>query len=155
MSQLQPAAPAGPSAEELLARRIAESIDYTHRKGRRFRTSATTIHLASLTMTGAATVILGLADLSLLVGVGLTLTGLTSVLNAFEPFFNYRSRWIIMEDGRAKLHRLREDLAFQAATSTTGHLSLEQLRDLHERSQQIWAEMSSAWITERRKGQHL
>lgn len=137
--------------EELLAARIDESLEYTRRKGRRFKTGATTVHMASLLMTGTATVLLGLADMSPLVGVGLTLTGLTTVIGAFEPFFNYRSRWVIMEDGRAKLHRLKEDLKFQSATSPDGRLSREQLEELHERSQHVWTEMSNAWVSERRR----
>jgi hypothetical protein len=97
-------------------------------------------------MTAAATVLLGLAEMSPIVGVALALTALTALVNGLDSFFNFRSRWVIMEEGQAEFHRLDSDLDF---AERSGDLDDSVLRRSHESYQQIWRSMSAQWIESR------
>jgi hypothetical protein len=97
-------------------------------------------------------VILGLSELNVPVGIAFTLTALVTLSNAIEPFFNLRGRWIIMEDGQARFHRLQADIEFAMANSANGRPAQDEVQEFHERFQTIWTSMSDAWIAERRRG---
>jgi len=111
----------------------------THARKGAFRASATTIKLVSLGMSAAATIILGLVELTKPVAAAFILTALVTLLNALEAYFNFRSRWIIMEEGQARFHRLKDDLEFALTTSSPGGLPEPDLHRFHDRFQEILA----------------
>ena len=41
-----------------------------------------------------------LQDLDFWSGLGFSLVALVTVINAVEPFFNWRSRWVLMEEAQ-------------------------------------------------------
>jgi hypothetical protein len=48
-------------------------------------------------LSGASTIILGVQNLDFRAGLGFALVALTTVVAAVEPFFNWRSRRLLME----------------------------------------------------------
>lgn len=48
--------------------------------------------VAALTLSAAATIILGVQDLDFWAGLGFSLVALATAVSAVEPFFNWRSR---------------------------------------------------------------
>jgi hypothetical protein len=96
------------------ALRVREQIvlgsTYARRKKRSFRLFASSVQGISLFLAAASTVILGLQDLNLWAGLAFSLVAIITVINAIEPFFNWRSRWILMEEGQHRFYRLQDDL---------------------------------------------
>jgi hypothetical protein len=141
------------SPDELLAwlqGRIAEALSYTRLRRRRFRRGSIAVRLLSLVLSGASTVILGLQNLTFWASLAFSLVAVTTVLSAVEPFFNWRSRWVLMEDMQARLHRLDNDLTYLVAKTGADGLAPTQLDPYFERLQGIWEETSSAWLESRR-----
>ena len=141
------------SPDELLAwlqARIAEALSYTRIRRRRFRRGSVAVRLLSLLLSGASTVILGLQNLTFWASLAFSLVAVTTVLSAVEPFFNWRSRWVLMEDMQARLHRLDNDLTFLVAKTGADGLPPDQLDPYFQRLQGIWEETSTAWLESRR-----
>jgi hypothetical protein len=127
-------------------------IRWAQPRKRRFRSAASLTRLAILTLSAASTVILGLQDLDYWASLGFTLVALSTVVTAMEPFFNWRSRWIMMEEAQYELRRIRDELDYLLATHSADALQREQVDPLFAREQQVWRHTSTRWLDERRRG---
>jgi hypothetical protein len=139
-----------PVAARRLETRIAESIVYTRHRRASFRRWASAIRIATVGFSATATVILGLQDLDAWTGLAFSLTALVTTFSALEPFFNFRSIWVLLEEAQAQHHRLHDDLKFYLSQTPDNALDATVLQSYHERFQTIWSDMSSKWIQERR-----
>ncbi len=99
---IQSAVPnAGLTTDELahdLLTRIETANRYARTRKSRFRRSSTLLRLTALTLSATSTIILGLQNLGFWAGLGFSLVAVTTVVNAVEPFFAWRSRWVLMEE---------------------------------------------------------
>jgi hypothetical protein len=58
-----------------------------------------------------------LQDLDFWTGLGFALIALATAENTFEPFFAWRSRWVLMEEAQYEFYRLRDDATFDPGLS--------------------------------------
>ncbi|WP_229821380.1 MULTISPECIES: DUF4231 domain-containing protein [Streptomyces] len=140
--------PASDGARFLLAK-IRSGNDYARSRKRTFRRSASVIKVASLALSAGSTVILGLQDLNLWASVAFTLVALVTLLGAVEPFFNWRSRWILMEEAQYRFQRLADELEYLMAATPEQELSYESLRPVFDQYQEVWASLSERWLENR------
>jgi hypothetical protein len=138
------------AAARRLETRIAASIDYTRARRGFFRGWASALRIATVGLSAVATVILGLQNLDTWTGVAFSLIAVVTALSALEPFFNFRSIWVLLEEAQARHHRLQDDLAFYLSQTTNDSLDQAVLEGFHGRFQQIWNDMESRWLQERR-----
>jgi hypothetical protein len=103
-------------------------------------------------VSAASTVILGLQDLGFWAGLGFSLVALSTVVAAVEPFFNWRSRWILIGDTQYQLRRIRDELDFLLATHDDQGLQRKDVEPFFERTQAVWRQTSTRWLDERRRG---
>lgn len=89
---------------------VVDGIGWARRRKARFRRSASAIRAASLALSVGSTIILGLQHLNFWTGLAFSLVAVGTLVSAVEPFFNWRSRWILMEEARYRLQRIRESL---------------------------------------------
>jgi hypothetical protein len=61
--------------------------------------------VASLILSGASTIILGLQNLDFWTELGFSLVAIATRVNALEPFFAWRSRWVLMEETQYRFYR--------------------------------------------------
>jgi hypothetical protein len=108
--------------------------------------------VTSLAFSAASTVILGLQDLDFWTGLGFALIALVTAVNTFEPFFAWRSRWVLMEEAQYEFYRLRDDAIFYMAATPTDQLDPDKVRALFDQYQGIWDRLSSRWLEFRRAG---
>ncbi|MFM7235725.1 MAG: SLATT domain-containing protein [Cyanobium sp.] len=97
---------------ELLQSYLEESIKDIRRKRKMNRQRATFIKLLILCLSGGATVLLGL-DIGMnaqlpMKNLAFAFTASVTVLNALEPFFNYRALWVEHERANASLYQLKD-----------------------------------------------
>ena len=71
-------------------------------------------------------------------------------MNALEPFFAWRSRWVLMERAQSRFYRLRDDLTYYIASNKPDQLEEVKIRTFFDGYQQIWDELSSRWLEYRR-----
>lgn len=130
---------------------VLRGIRWAQPRKRRFRSAASLTRMITLVLSASSTVILGLQDLDFWASLGFALVALSTVVTAVEPFFNWRSRWILMEETQYELRRVRDELDFLLATRGPD-LRQEEVAPFFARSQQVWRQTSTRWLDQRRRG---
>lgn len=134
-----------------LLEKIRQGNDYARGKKKRFGRSASLTKVATLVLSAASTVILGLQNLNAWAGLALACVALVTLLGAVEPFFNWRSRWVLMEEAQHRFQRLADDLEYLMASTPADALTTDQLGEIFGRYQAIWDDLSRTWLEHRRE----
>ncbi|MFI9307292.1 SLATT domain-containing protein [Streptomyces triculaminicus] len=138
-------------AAALLLDKIRQGNGYARGKKKRFGRSASAIKVATLVLSAASTVILGLQNLNAWAGLALACVALVTLLGAVEPFFNWRSRFVLMEEAQYRFQRLADDLEYLVASTAADELTFDQLGEVFGRYQAIWDDLSRTWLDHRRE----
>lgn len=112
---------------------------------------ASGIHLLALALSATATVILGLAELTGPAQWGFIFSALVTTLGAIEPFFNWRSRWVLAEEALAKWHRIDDDLSMYVAVTDKSDLDPKRIMAFHEDYCRVWEQFSNQWLDQRKQ----
>ena len=136
-------------AQDLVAR-IEQGNAYARSRKNRFRSSSSVVRMTSLILTVTSTIILGLQELNVWTGIAFSLVAVVTAVSALEPFFAWRSRWILMEEAQYKFYRLRDELTYYIAARQPDQLDESRLRSMFDEYQQIWDQLSSRWMEYRR-----
>lgn len=116
------------------------------------RKKASIIKVANIGLSGLATILLGIQIVGfdpIFRNIAFVLVSIVTLLNAAEPFFNFRAHWVESEIAKASFHRLKDDLEYYLAGTKTEDLSAEVLDDFHERMQAIWNRFGESWSEHR------
>ncbi|MEU5931070.1 MULTISPECIES: SLATT domain-containing protein [Micromonospora] len=132
--------------------RIERGNHYARTRKRAFMGRASSVRLASLALSVASTIILGLQDLDFWAGLGFALVAVATVVNTVEPFFAWRSRWVLMEETQYNFYRLRDELSYYVASNRPEDLEVAKIREMFDEYQRIWGELSTRWREYRRSG---
>ena len=97
-----------------------------------------------------STIILGLQPLNPWTGVAFALVAAVTTVNALEPFFAWRDRWVLMEETQYRFYRLRDELTYYIAATKPDHLDKDKLKEAFDEYQRIWDQLGSRWIEYRR-----
>ncbi|MCN9244413.1 SLATT domain-containing protein [Streptomyces sp. RY43-2] len=135
----------------LLLNKIHEGNDYARARKQRFCRSASVTKMLTLGLSAASTVILGLQNLNTWAGLAFALVAVGTLLGAVEPFFNWRSRWVLMEETQYRFQRLADDLEFLLASTPADDLTHDQLGEVFGRYQAVWEDLSRTWLEHRRE----
>ncbi|MFE9635840.1 SLATT domain-containing protein [Streptomyces sp. NPDC006463] len=144
----------GPSpreAADLLLDKIRQGNGYARGKKKRFGRSASITKVATLVLSAGSTVILGLQNLNAWTGLALACVALVTLLGAVEPFFNWRSRWVLMEEAQYRFRRLADELEYLVASTAADELTFDQLGEIFGRYQAIWDDLGRTWLAHRRE----
>ena len=149
------AATIGREKDDLLSRLIDTSIGRVRTKRNYNKFRASLLHASTVVGSALVTIFLGLrletAALDLK-QAAFVLGAVITVLNAFEPYFNFRSLWIEHDEALADLYQLREDLDFLTAGSAADAEDFTAaLDELKERHAAIWSRLSRKWLQFRRR----
>ncbi|WP_354637621.1 DUF4231 domain-containing protein [Kitasatospora camelliae] len=133
-----------------LLERIRQGAGYARGKKKRLRLASSALKVLTLGLSAASTIILGLQDLDFWAGVAFSLVALVTLLGAVESFFNWRSRWVLMEETQYRFRRLADELEYLIASTPAADLTHDRLRPLFDEYQRVWAHLSEGWLQERR-----
>ncbi|MFJ4188951.1 DUF4231 domain-containing protein [Kitasatospora sp. NPDC089509] len=131
----------------LLLERIRRGNDYARTRKQRFRRRASAIKLLTLALSAASTILLGLR---LWANLAFALVALVTTLGAVEPFFNWRSRWVLMEETQYRFQRLADDLEYLLASTPADELTHSRLDAVFARYQAVWDDLGRTWLEHRR-----
>ena len=132
---------------------VADGITWARRRKAKFRRSASAIRVLSLVLAVASTIILGLQQLNFWTGLAFSFVAVGTLVSAVEPFFNWRSRWILMEEAQYRLQRIRDELEYYLLKTPAADVALDDLDPFFERLQGVWTDTSERWLAYRRGGQ--
>jgi len=132
----------------LLLDKIRQGIGYARGRKQQFRRRASVIKMLLLALSAGSTIILGL---HIWANLAFALVALVTVLGAVEPFFNWRSRWVLMEETQYRFQRLADDLEYLVASTAADDLAYSHLDGVFGRYQAIWDDLSRTWLEHRRE----
>jgi hypothetical protein len=141
-------------AADLLSR-IERGNDYARSRKNRFRWRSSSIKVTSLVLSVAATIILGLQKLNSWTGIAFSLVAVVTVVNTLEPFFAWRSLWVLMENTQYRFYRLRDELTFYIAATPPDQLDEAKIRAMFDEYQRIWDQIGNRWMEYRRVSEAL
>lgn len=124
---------------------VSADMDWADSRKVRFRRSASRVKLWSLILAGLSTVVLGIEAIPGRSWVALPLVATVTVLGSLEAFFNWRSRWVLMEETQYRLNRLRDEMDYYLTVTPSAEVQREAL-DRFFAEQQIWNDVSRRWI---------
>jgi hypothetical protein len=141
-----------PQTGELLISWCRDANGYSSSRKQLFKRSASFVWMLSLFLSAASAIILGIQDLNFWSSVGFILVSLSTLVRGFEPFFNWRSRWILSEEAQYKFYALEEDIKYHLATTKPADLNISDLMPFYDRYRAVWRDYSERWLESRRQG---
>lgn len=132
---------------------VSSDMDWADSRKARFRMRASCAKAAALTLTGASTVVLGIPAIPGRAAIALPMVALVTLISALEPFFNWRSRWVLMEETQYRLNRIRDEMDYYLVTTPAADLDRDRLRGFFTEQQDIWHDVSRQWVEFRKLDQ--
>lgn len=124
-------------------------IEWSEFRRRRFRRSASLVRALSFALSVASTVILGLQDLNFWASLAFSLGAVGTAVGAIEPFFNWRARWVLMEESEARLRRIKDELDYLLVGTASDLIRFEDVDPFFRRAQEVWADVTRRWLDQR------
>ncbi len=75
------------------------------------------------------------------------------MLNALEPYFNFRAVWLECEKAIARFHSVQDELSFYLAGIEANEVSIERIDKIFDKYRSIWNDFDDAHIQHRKGGQ--
>ena len=131
-----------------------DGVAWARQRKATFRRSASAIRVLSLALSVGSTIILGLQHLNFWTRLTFSLVAVGTLVSAVEPFFSWRSRWILMEEAQYLLQRIRDELEYLVLKTPAPDVTFDDLDPYVERLQGVWTDTSERWLKYRRGGQY-
>lgn len=125
---------------------VSADMEWADSRKARFRTRASCAKVAALVLTGASTVVLGIPAIPGRAAIALPMVALVTLIGGLEPFYNWRSRWVLMEETQYRLNRIRDEMDYYLVTTLSADLDRERLRRFFADQQDIWNDVSRQWV---------
>lgn len=138
---------------ELMRRMVDNSISHAQHNRQHYRKRASLVRISTILASTLVTVLLGLQIAGFEVyfkQIAFVLGALVTLLNALEPFFNFRALWVEHEQALAGFYALKNDLDFYLSGVKPEELDLTALDKVRERHGLIWGQLSKSWIEHRK-----
>jgi hypothetical protein len=132
---------------------VSADMDWADSRKLRFRRRASRAKLAALALTAASTVVLGIPAIPDRAAIALPMVAIVTLISALEPFFNWRSPWVLMEETQYRLNRIRDEMDYYLVMTPEADLSSDRLRRFFTDQQDIWEDVSRQWIEFRKHDQ--
>ena len=113
---------------------VSADMDWADSRKARFRRSASRVKLGSLILAALSTVVLGIEAIPGRSWVALPLVASATVLGGLKTFFNWRSRWVLMEETQYRLNRLRDEMDYYLTVTPSDAVQRESTRPLLRRT---------------------
>ena len=140
---------------EILISSINNALGYQKMRKEQNKRKASIIKMSSILLAGSATILLGLQISGYekyLKEIAFVLGALVTLLNAVEPFFNFRALWVEHEAALAKFYRLKDRIEFYLVGKEATQVNPEIIKQYYAEYEEIWSTTSRAWISHRRGG---
>jgi hypothetical protein len=132
---------------------VSGDMEWADSRKHLFRRRASYVKVTVLLLTAAATVVLGIEAIPSRAAIALPMVALVTVLGGLDSFYNWRSRWVLMEEAQYRMNRLRDEIDYYIITTSPDNLSTEQLKEFFLEQQDIWSDVSRRWIEFRKLDQ--
>lgn len=137
---------------EMVRTRLYEDRAYARWRRKTWRRQASVTRLATLACSATATILIGLSGTNdvTLKNVGFVFSALVTTVAAIEPYFNWRSRWVMSEEALGRWHEIEESLSLYVAETQEADLDRERILAFDRSRREVWSAFNQQWIEQRR-----
>ncbi|WP_263426471.1 SLATT domain-containing protein [Nocardioides mangrovi] len=132
---------------------MQEAENYGRRRRSRWRLFASVTKFGALALSAAATILLGFAELDHLAAAGFVCTALVTTIGAIEPYFNWRSRWIMAEEAMHDWYALEQKLIWYVGMSAEQDLDPSKIAKIDQERRAVWDRFGQQWLEQRRRSE--
>jgi hypothetical protein len=132
---------------------VSADMDWADSRKVRFRKQASRMRITTLVLTAGSTVVLGIPAIPDRTSIALPMVALVTLIGGLEPYFNWRSRWVLMEETQYRLNRIRDKMDYYLVTTPEADISRDRLHEFFKAQQEIWNDVSRRWIEFRKLDQ--
>jgi hypothetical protein len=132
---------------------VSADMDWADSRKVRFRKQASRTRIATLALTARLTVVLGIPAIPDRTSIALPMVALVTLLGGLEPYFNWRARWVLMEETQYRLNRIRDEMDYYLVITPEADISQDKLHDFFKAQQEVWSDVSRRWIEFRKLDQ--
>jgi hypothetical protein len=132
---------------------VSADMDWADSRKVRFRTRASRTRIAALALTGGSTVVLGIPAIPDRTAIALPMVALVTLIGGLEPYFNWRSRWVLMEETQYRLNRIRDEMDVYLVITPEVDINPDRFLEFFKAQQEIWDDVSRRWIEFRKLDQ--
>jgi hypothetical protein len=132
---------------------VSADMDWADSRKVRFRKRASRARIGTLALTAGSTVVLGIPAIPDRTSIALPMVALVTLLSGLEPYYNWRSRWVLMEETQYRLNRIRDEMDYYLVTTPEADLTHDRLNEFFKAQQEIWNDVSRRWIEFRKLDQ--
>jgi hypothetical protein len=125
---------------------VSADMEWADSRKARFRARASYARVTALVLAATSTVVLGIPAIPDRTAIALPMVALVTLLSALEPFFNWRSRWVLMEEAQYRLNRIRDEMDYYLVATPAADLDRDHLHRFFTDRQDIWNDVSRKWI---------
>jgi len=125
---------------------VSADMDWTDSRKVRFRKRASYVKIATLLLAAVSTVVLGIQAIPSRAEIALPMVALVTVIGGLETFFNWRSRWVLMEEAQYRLNQIRDEMDYYLVTTPAAELKKERLHEFFVQQQDVWGDVSRRWV---------
>jgi hypothetical protein len=125
---------------------VSADMDWADSRKIRFRTRASRVKVAALVLTALSTIVLGIPAIPARASIALPMVALVTVLGGLDTYFNWRSRWVLMEEAQYRLNRIRDEIDYYLVVTPSADVTREKLDEFFEEQQAVWSDVSRRWI---------
>lgn len=129
---------------------LTADMAWADSRKRRFRRSAALVRIGTLLLTALSTVVLGIPAIEERAAIALPLVAGVTILAGLDAFYNWRSRWVLMEETQYRLNRLRDEVDYRLVSTSPELITSGDFARVFEGQQDIWSDVSRRWIEFRR-----
>ncbi|WP_308798969.1 hypothetical protein [Agromyces silvae] len=136
---------------EAVRSHIREAKEYARWRRGGWTFWATASRVLAFGLSATATIVLGTSNPAWPVNLAFICSALVTTVTTLEPFFNWRTRWVLADAALADWHQLEDELYFHVASRKESELDRDALLEFQDRNSAIWGQLSSEWVAARRE----
>jgi hypothetical protein len=125
---------------------VSADMDWADSRKIRFRARASRVRVAVLVLTALSTIVLGIPAIPARASIALPMVALVTVLGGLETFFNWRSRWVLMEEAQYRLNRIRDEIDYYIVVTQSADVTKEKLDEFFREQQAVWNDVRLRWF---------
>lgn len=134
---------------ESIRTNIRDAKTYARWRRKQWSVRATVTQVLMFALSAGSTVTLGLAERDLFSSIGFVFSALVTAGSAIEPYFNWRSRWVLAEEALASWHEIEDALCTYVASNEVEALDRETILEFDRRRASTWERFSEKWLSRR------
>jgi len=141
---------------DIMKKKVDSAVQILMNRKKENENKATYIKMATICFSTIVTVLLGLQGLpyeNIITNIAFSFGAIVTLLNALEPYFNFRAVWLDCEKAIARFQSVQDELSFYLAGMEGDEVSSDRIDKIFDKYRSVWNDFDEARMQHRKGGQ--